>query len=88
MGSSRHCPFQEVRCSSIRATFLVYRRFYFWITSSVLGYIFFLTLNIDQSTFEAIPLGVRFAIGVLQVVAIRAAGFATTSLLGFAPAML
>ncbi|KAL5504726.1 hypothetical protein ACEPAH_7389 [Sanghuangporus vaninii] len=51
------------------------------------NYIFFLVLDIGLPTFEAIPLGVRFVIGVLQVITVRAAGFATTSLSSYAPAM-
>ncbi|KAL5512603.1 hypothetical protein ACEPAG_3256 [Sanghuangporus baumii] len=50
-------------------------------------YFFFLVLDIGNATMEAIPLGVRFAIGLLQSVAVRSAGFATVSLGNLAPAV-
>ncbi|KAL5532056.1 hypothetical protein ACEPAF_5620 [Sanghuangporus sanghuang] len=50
-------------------------------------YFFFLILDIGNATMEAIPLGVRFAIGLLQSCAVRAAGFATVSLGNLAPAV-
>ncbi|OCB85096.1 hypothetical protein A7U60_g7721 [Sanghuangporus baumii] len=58
------------------------------LLKNVLSYIFFLVLDIGLPIFEAIPLDVRFAIGVLQVFIIRAAGFATTSLSSLAPTRL
>ncbi|KAI5119163.1 hypothetical protein M0805_008646 [Coniferiporia weirii] len=48
---------------------------------------FFLVLDIGNSTIEVIPLGVRFAIGLLQATAVRAAGFATVTLSALAPAV-
>ena len=54
---------------------------------SVTDWFFFLVLDIGNATFEAIPLGVRFAIGILQATAVRAAGFVTISLSTLAPAV-
>ncbi|EJD07960.1 uncharacterized protein FOMMEDRAFT_164765 [Fomitiporia mediterranea MF3/22] len=48
---------------------------------------FFLVLDIGNATMEAIPIGVRFAIGFLQASAVRAAGFATVSISSLAPAV-
>ncbi|KAL5504739.1 hypothetical protein ACEPAH_7402 [Sanghuangporus vaninii] len=50
-------------------------------------YFFFLILDIGNATMEAIPLGVRFAIGLLQSCAVRSAGFTTVSLGNLAPAV-
>ena len=50
-------------------------------------YFFFLILDIGNAAFDAIPVGVRFAIGALQATAVRAAGFATVSIAELAPAV-
>ncbi|KAI8968105.1 cation transport protein-domain-containing protein [Trametes punicea] len=47
----------------------------------------FLVLDIGNPAIESIPLGVRFIIGLLQAVAVRAAGFATVTLAALAPAV-
>ena len=54
---------------------------------SATDYFFFLVLDIGNATMEAIPVGVRFAIGVLQSCAVRSAGFATVPLASLAPAV-
>lgn len=56
-------------------------------TNSAVDWFAFLVLNIGESAYEAIPLGVRFAIGVLQATAVRAAGFATMAISAMAPAL-
>ncbi|KAH8115409.1 cation transport protein-domain-containing protein [Phellopilus nigrolimitatus] len=48
---------------------------------------FFLVLDIGNSTFATVPLGVRFIIGLLQATCVRAAGFATVTLSSLAPAV-
>ena len=48
----------------------------------------FMVLNIGIPVYEAIPLGTRFADGLLQSTSARAAGFAVLSLSGLAPALL
>ncbi|KAK0195856.1 cation transport protein-domain-containing protein [Armillaria mellea] len=48
---------------------------------------FFMVLDIGTPAIEVIPLGTRFVIGLLQAIAVRAAGFATVSLSALAPAV-
>ncbi|KAF9012537.1 cation transport protein-domain-containing protein [Cyathus striatus] len=48
---------------------------------------FFMVLDIGTSDIESIPLNVRFLIGFLQAVAVRAAGFGAVSLALLAPAV-
>ncbi|KAF7428771.1 low affinity potassium transporter [Pleurotus ostreatus] len=48
---------------------------------------FFIVLDIGNSGMETIPLGVRFLLGLLQAVAVRAAGFGAVSLSVLAPAV-
>ncbi|KAG9009870.1 low affinity potassium transporter [Tulasnella sp. JGI-2019a] len=50
-------------------------------------WISFLVLDIGTPAVEAIPLGTRFAVGLLQAGAVRAAGFAAVSLSALAPAV-
>ena len=57
------------------------------IYHSATDYFFFLILDIGNSAFDSIPVGVRFAIGALQATAVRAAGFATVPLSQLAPAV-
>ncbi|THH06536.1 hypothetical protein EW145_g4017 [Phellinidium pouzarii] len=57
------------------------------IALNVTDWFFFLVLDIGSSTFEAIPVGVRFAIGLLQATCVRAAGFATVSPSALAPSV-
>ncbi|KAL5532050.1 hypothetical protein ACEPAF_5614 [Sanghuangporus sanghuang] len=57
------------------------------ILLNCIDWFLFLVLNIGVDTFEEIPLGVRFAIGVLQSTCARAAGFATMSISAMAPAL-
>lgn len=54
---------------------------------SFTDYFFFLVLDIGNTAFDSIPVGVRFAIGALQATAVRAAGFATVPLSQLAPAV-
>ncbi|SJK97970.1 uncharacterized protein ARMOST_01226 [Armillaria ostoyae] len=48
---------------------------------------FFMVLDIGTPAIEVIPLGTRFAIGLLQAIAVRAAGFGTVTLSALAPAV-
>ncbi|KAG7449729.1 uncharacterized protein BT62DRAFT_928462 [Guyanagaster necrorhizus] len=48
---------------------------------------FFMVLDIGTPAIEVIPLGTRFVIGLLQAIAVRAAGFATVTLSALAPAV-
>ena len=50
-------------------------------------WISFMVLDIGNDVVEAIPLGTRLAIGLLQASAVRAAGFATLSISALAPAV-
>ena len=47
----------------------------------------FLVLDIGNPTIDSVPVGVRFAIGLLQATAVRAAGFATVTISKLAPAV-
>lgn len=44
-------------------------------------------MDIGDPVTESIPIGTRFAIGLLQACAVRAAGFATVALSELAPAV-
>ena len=46
---------------------------------------FFLVLDIGNAVMDVIPVGVRFAIGLLQAICVRTAGFSVVSLSGIAP---
>lgn len=46
-----------------------------------------MVLDIGNPAIDYLPLGVRFADGLLQAVAVRAAGFGTVSLSALAPAV-
>ena len=46
-----------------------------------------MVLDIGNAAIEAIPLGTRFCVGLLQAIAVRAAGFSTVSLSLLAPAV-
>ncbi|KAF8178668.1 cation transport protein-domain-containing protein [Mycena galopus ATCC 62051] len=48
---------------------------------------FFMVLDIGNPAMESIPLNVRFIIGLLQAIAVRAAGFGTVALSALAPAV-
>ncbi|KAF7362270.1 Potassium transport protein [Mycena venus] len=48
---------------------------------------FFMVLDIGNPAMDSIPLNVRFAIGLLQAIAVRAAGFGTVALSALAPAV-
>ncbi|KAK7472408.1 hypothetical protein VKT23_000522 [Stygiomarasmius scandens] len=54
---------------------------------NVTDWFFFMVLDIGNSAFDAIPLGTRFAIGLLQACAVRAAGFGTVAISSLAPAV-
>jgi Trk-type K+ transport system membrane component len=54
---------------------------------SVTDWFFFLVLDIGNPAIDYIPLGVRFIIGLLQAVAVRAAGFGLVALAALAPAV-
>jgi Trk-type K+ transport system membrane component len=53
----------------------------------ITDWVSFMVLDIGNEVFEAIPVGTRIAIGLLQAGAVRAAGFATISLSALAPAV-
>ncbi|KAF7296116.1 Potassium transport protein [Mycena kentingensis (nom. inval.)] len=57
------------------------------LTLTLTDWIFFLVLDIGNPAIESIPLGTRFAIGFLQALAVRAAGFGTVSIAALAPAV-
>ncbi|KAJ7270035.1 cation transport protein-domain-containing protein [Mycena haematopus] len=48
---------------------------------------FFMVLDIGNPAMDSIPLNVRFIIGLLQAIAVRAAGFGTVALSALAPAV-
>ena len=54
---------------------------------SFTDWFFFLVLDIGNPEIENVPLGTRFAIGLLQASAVRAAGFGTVALSSLAPAV-
>ncbi|CCO33656.1 Low-affinity potassium transport protein [Rhizoctonia solani AG-1 IB] len=57
------------------------------VTMVITDWVSFMVLDIGNEVFEAIPVGTRIAIGLLQAGAVRAAGFATISLSALAPAV-
>lgn len=46
----------------------------------ITDWVSFMVLDIGNEVIEAIPIGTRLAIGLLQASAVRAAGFATISI--------
>ena len=62
-----------------------------WCLAAVLlilnltDFFFFLVLDIGNAVIDAIPVGVRFAIGFLQAFCVRTAGFQVVPLSGIAP---
>jgi Trk-type K+ transport system membrane component len=57
------------------------------LARSMTDWFFFLVLDIGNPDIETIPVGTRFAIGLLQATAVRAAGFGTVTLSALAPAV-
>ena len=57
------------------------------MTSSLTDWFCFLVLDIGTSAIEAIPLNLRVLLGLIQAVAVRAAGFAAVPLAALAPAV-
>ncbi|KAJ3808222.1 cation transport protein-domain-containing protein [Lentinula lateritia] len=57
------------------------------IALNVTDWLSFMVLDIGTPAIDAIPVGVRLIIGVLQAVAVRAAGFGTVTLSALAPAV-
>ena len=55
--------------------------------SSLTDWFFFLVLDIGTQAIEAIPVGVRVLLGLLQATAVRAAGFGSVPLSALAPAV-
>ncbi|KAJ7594901.1 cation transport protein-domain-containing protein [Mycena floridula] len=55
------------------------------LTLNLTDWFFFMVLDIGNPAIESISLGVRFIIGLLQAIAVRAAGFGTVSLSSLAP---
>ena len=56
-----------------------------YITSSLTDWFCFLVLDIGTPAIEAIPLHQRVLLGLIQAVAVRAAGFAAVPLAALAP---
>ncbi|KAJ7647734.1 cation transport protein-domain-containing protein [Roridomyces roridus] len=57
------------------------------LTLNLTDWFFFMVLDIGNPAIDSIALHVRFIIGLLQAIAVRAAGFATVSLAALAPAV-
>ncbi|KAJ7169106.1 cation transport protein-domain-containing protein [Mycena crocata] len=57
------------------------------LTLTITDWFFFMVLDIGTPAIEKIPLHVRFIIGLLQAIAVRAAGFGTVALSALAPAV-
>ncbi|KAJ7072702.1 cation transport protein-domain-containing protein [Mycena amicta] len=57
------------------------------LTLNLTDWFFFMVLDIGTPAIESIPLHTRFAIGFLQAIAVRAAGFGTVALSALAPAV-
>ncbi|CAE7230532.1 unnamed protein product [Rhizoctonia solani] len=57
------------------------------LTMVITDWVSFMVLDIGNEVLEAIPVGTRIAIGLLQAGAVRAAGFATVSISALAPAV-
>ncbi|KAJ3875588.1 cation transport protein-domain-containing protein [Lentinula edodes] len=57
------------------------------VALNVTDWLSFMVLDIGTPAIDAIPVGVRLIIGVLQAVAVRAAGFGTVTLSALAPAV-
>jgi Trk-type K+ transport system membrane component len=54
---------------------------------SFTDWFFFMVLDIGNPAIDYIPLGIRFLIGLLQAVAVRAGGFGLVALSTLAPAV-
>ncbi|KAJ6589897.1 cation transport protein-domain-containing protein [Mycena vulgaris] len=57
------------------------------LTLNLTDWFFFMVLDIGNPAIENVPLNVRFIIGLLQAIAVRAAGFGTVALSALAPAV-
>ncbi|KAJ7099551.1 cation transport protein-domain-containing protein [Mycena belliarum] len=57
------------------------------LTLNLTDWFFFMVLDIGNPAIEIVPLRVRFLIGLLQAIAVRAAGFGTVALSALAPAV-
>ncbi|KAJ1305946.1 hypothetical protein OPQ81_010663 [Rhizoctonia solani] len=57
------------------------------LTMVITDWVSFMVLDIGNDVLEAIPVGTRIALGLLQAGAVRAAGFATVSISALAPAV-
>lgn len=54
---------------------------------SAIDWFFFMVLDIGNTVIEDIPLNTRFAAGLFQAVAVRAAGFSIVPMNSLAPAV-
>jgi Trk-type K+ transport system membrane component len=54
---------------------------------SFTDWFFFLVLNIGIPAFDAVPVGRRFLLGLVQAVSVRFAGFQSIPISALAPAM-
>lgn len=54
---------------------------------SLVDWFFFMVLDIGNPAIESIPLGIRFVAGLLQGIAVRAAGFGIVPIALLAPAV-
>ena len=65
---------------------------FYWVLCldiwSSINWLGFLVLDIGIQTVEAIPLDTRVAVGFLQTISVRCAGFAAVSVASLAPAVL
>jgi Trk-type K+ transport system membrane component len=65
---------------------LVWRPVYYLIRPSFTDWFFFLILNIGIPIFDAVPVGQRLLLGLVQAVAVRFAGFQSILVSALAPA--
>jgi len=80
--SSYHTVRPEVR----KIHYCLYRRALNWYCSFT-DWFCFMVLDIGNPDIDSIPLGTRFVAGLLQAIAVRAAGFGIVPLAGLAPAV-
>ena len=84
-GSQPGFSFSSLSFSGAPAHLLLYQ---YLSPPSSINWIGFLILDIGIPDLEAIPLGTRIAVGFLQTIAVRCAGFAAVGVASLAPAVL
>ncbi|KAL1746659.1 cation transport protein-domain-containing protein [Schizophyllum fasciatum] len=80
-------PFQTAYLMIFVMGFLILAGNTAFVSGCFTDWFFFMVLDIGNAAIEAVPLGTRFCIGLLQAIAVRAAGFSTVSLSILAPAV-